>query len=398
MPIIAPAARSGKIQNLRDNRAFFRMEAMVNGLCIALRRERLPLSRSKLINSAADKMERIISGCKDAEVKNIWEQHVVGLRSIQKFIEQGHKPVAAAEAYSSFAPEWPPAEIPEKLNKKIDPTGNMRIAIELMFGADPEFASFAFSQFPYETSIKYHPLRLIRQGNMGRAYLLQNKFSVAYWRNFEGEKKIDKTDPKNMASPQNMCINSSHELEHLLFQRFLYRFFIYPIYTEASFPFCVDLTGKTESINKARGEIERMRLKASNVKPKKKKVFAVRTSEFFHELRANLKMAETAVKIGFHYYDIVSKTGWDSLPKHMDYYEWAESLTEGRSRAKIAEEMLSLAHLFQLTPLGEKYVEAENAFLNQVESDLKTAEKKRDSCKASWREGFRRAAKALKKP
>ncbi len=364
------------------------MEMIANRLSLALLRSKGAPESSQitLIREAANKMAKIISRCTEPEAKQGWNKHINGLRFVEAFLAQNCTPIEPDKAYRSFAGEYTPATVPETLPKKIDPTGNLLIALKLMFEVDPEFAGFALSLFPSDTSIKVLPFRPAKKNtpSPGISYPREEKIAVAHWEKASRGRKKKRV----MISPQEMCWVVAHELEHLLFDRFFSNFFIYPIYTEACFAFCIDIAKNMQDIDEARGVLKQMRVRSRAVRPKRKKGFEVEPLNFFSELRANLRTADMAAKISFYYHNLVSEGGWEILPNYMNPFGWEDILSNGKFHLRIAEEMLSLSHRFELTSLGRKYVAAESSFKREVKSALNKGNSKFQTATESLPESF----------
>jgi hypothetical protein len=356
-----PITRTQKISFLRDGAKWFRQEAVKKkpgvepwnaGLSAfrhelsadLLSQEALGLNARTAIIEAIAKFEEAKTNYSSPSAGDAFGLEINHLRFMGSFFSRGSNLFAADELYRAFAGRGNPVPYPEEAKSNRD----FITGLKILSRSDPEWSRFVFSHFPYD-NIGLLPPEDVERGIIGRVFTQAGRIEIS------GDLAIDET-----------AVNIAGLYEKLFFNKFLGGFFVYPIFTEACIPFEVDLNQSADAIKHSKGHLGQIRRESDNDEE-----FNVRAIQYFDMLRCILREADISTKICFHY-ESRQRAGRGN--PYNNTFMWDPSRNRARAYFKIAEEMLSLAHLFELTRFGKAYVNWENHFLEQTKSDLSTTE------------------------
>jgi len=376
-----------RINQLRVNAYVFEARAIIYRLSSQLYpKPEMPSNALAFINSSIKSLGRLSKrlteeGKETESVRADVSFEITSLRFLKEYLQLPKKPFAADEIYQSLVPEFTPAEKPkERLSREIDPTGNITTGLKLIFRADPSWASFAFSQLPFD-NIKLLPHDVaFAQKIGGIAAPVKNTIAISPW--YEGPVAYELNLKDGRSKPimpykgsepgtrygfDTIAHIIAHETEHILFLRFLRGLFIYPIFTELCHPFQLDCTSE---YTKARGFFRR-KLQSLKLPTEDSKKCLIRAISFFSELRSEMREADIAIKIGYHYYrrNIEGKSGGG------EDMMWAQNLARAKQLINLISKMIELAPKFELTEMGEAYLDGEKFLLRSLRSEYHKCKK-----------------------
>ena len=337
-----------RISKLRNSGNSCRQNIIVHKLAERLYPQlKIPENSPKLVDSAIRSLKRLgqrsdVMADKDISLQVKYE--ISALAYLRKYLCTRKKNSAADGIYHLLATKGSSPKI------SIDDDA----PLELIKALNPTWAAFAFSQL--------HNVKICFTNELGGSAANANYFE-------------NKINLNKKADVYERAWLIAHEMEHLLFDRYIHAMFHYPVFTKLCFPFTLNYTNE---YNRETNRQFKEQLFAINLhnQTNDENCF-LSACGIFSEIRALLRGVDMIMRIGV--LRGVNPQGLN-IKETLDYSEF---LRYSRAKINIVSKMIGVASHFELTELGQIYLKSE-------ENNLRELEYRQAQCKKLKKEAFNR--------